>query len=177
MGGGGAPHKSMRECLRLSVDNGQWMIGDCQPNSQSLGYQFLALLNTKSVYITRKYVIMFLSECMDKLHQLNISILAHGFIFRTGYFPWKLFWNYWLQHQKMVKFYSHVYFPLRIGISIWFVKLWIFFFFENQTKLKKKVKPAFLFDFSKWLLSSYFPEALLILSSLHNALILLSLLF
>lgn len=24
-----------------------------------------------------------------------------------------------------------------------------FFFFENQTKLKKKVKPAFLFDFSK----------------------------
>lgn len=123
------------------------MIGDCQPNSQSLGYQFLALLNTKSVYITRKYVIMFLSECMDKLHQLNISILAHGFIFRTGYFPWKLFWNYWLQHQKMVKFYSHVYFPLRIGISIWFVKLWIFFFLKIKPNWKKSKTSIFVWFF------------------------------
>lgn len=53
----GRTHKSMPECLRLSVNKGQWMTGDCQYNSSVSSYHFLALLDKKSVYITRKYVI------------------------------------------------------------------------------------------------------------------------
>lgn len=55
---GGGAHKSMPECQKLSLNKGQWMTGDCQPNFQSLGYYFLALLNKGSVYITRKYVMI-----------------------------------------------------------------------------------------------------------------------
>lgn len=53
---GGKTHKSMPNAWGCQ-NKGQWMTGDCQYNFQSPSYHFLALLNKKSVYITRKYVI------------------------------------------------------------------------------------------------------------------------
>lgn len=90
------------------------MTGDCQPNFQSPGYHFLALLNKVSVSITMKYVII--SFWMHG--QVPCRRISWIFPYRhmdlspeLGTFLWKLFSIYWLHLKKMLKFYD-LFFPL-----------------------------------------------------------------
>lgn len=148
-------HKSMLECLRLSVNKGQWMTGDCQPNSQSLGYHFLALLNKEIVYIAKT-----MSSYSLWMHgQAPVAGLVEYFhtgtwIYpHTGYYPLEIILKILITTSKMVKFYSPVHFPLRIRTQIWFVKLWNFFLktkpkqtISNQTKTESQYCFCLIFE-------------------------------